>query len=139
MARTTIAFLVAPLAAPVLMVPYLYFAGATPELFVFAIQISFVFSYGGSFTIGLPAYLFFRSRGSTSYWMALLVGFLAGATTWLIFSIVFALLLGNGMRGVELALTDLSTLRGAIWPGGLAGACVGLVFWLIARPDRHNQ
>jgi hypothetical protein len=60
-----------------------------------------------------------------------------GAVMWLIFSISFVLALEEGTSGIRLALTDTSMLKGMAWPGGVLGAVVGVVFWVIARPDRQ--
>jgi hypothetical protein len=84
---------------------------------------------------GLPLYRLLRGRAWTSFWIAPLPGFLVGAVMWLGFSMVFGLALGEGTFGIRLALTDPSALKGMIWPGGVLGAGVAIVFWLIARPD----
>ena len=55
---------------------------------------------------------------------------------WLVFSVLFPLSLDQGLSGVQFALTNLHTLKGVIWPGGVLGAIVGALFWVIARPDR---
>jgi hypothetical protein len=58
---------------------------------------------------------------------------------WLVFSALFALMLGEGTLGVHLTLTDANMLKGLIWPGGVLGAVVGAAFWLIARPDHQTR
>jgi hypothetical protein len=63
MTRSVIAFLVAPLAAPVLLIPYIRSMTTTSTLFVFALIISAVIAYAGVFIFGVPAYLLIRTRG----------------------------------------------------------------------------
>jgi hypothetical protein len=139
MNRTAIAFFVAPLAATMLLVPYIHSMKAAPSLFVFALEISLVVAYGGSVIFGIPAYLLLRAHNWTAFWIAPLVGFLIGMVMWLVFSALFALMLGEGTLGVHLTLTDANMLKGLIWPGGVLGAVVGAAFWLIARPDHQTR
>jgi hypothetical protein len=139
MNRSIIAFLVAPLAAPVLLIPYIRSMTTTSTWFVFALIISAIMAYAGVFIFGVPAYFFLRTRSWTALWIAPLVGFLIGAVMWLVFSAIFALVLDEGISGVRLALTDPATLRGVIWPGGIIGAAIGIILWLIARPDRQTS
>jgi hypothetical protein len=68
-----------------------------------------------------------------------LLGFVVGTVMWLVFSAIFALVLDEGISGVRLALTDPSTLRGVIWPGGIIGAIIGVILWLFARPDQQTS
>ena len=56
---------------------------------------------------------------------------------WVAFGVMFVLSLGEGIFGIQLVLTDKNTLKGCVF-GGVAGACVGILFWLIARPDRQS-
>jgi hypothetical protein len=71
--------------------------------------------------------------------MALSAGFVIGATTWLAFMAFFALMLGEGLQGIALALGDAPKhLAFLLLPAGL-GALVGATIWLIARPDRQVE
>jgi hypothetical protein len=56
---------------------------------------------------------------------------------WVAFSVMFVLSFGEGMFGIQLVFTDKNTLKGCVF-GGVAGACVGILFWLIARPDSQS-
>jgi hypothetical protein len=58
---------------------------------------------------------------------------------WLVFAAIFALLLHEGLAGVQFALANRRMLSGAIWPGGILGAAVGVMLWLIARPDINRR
>lgn len=95
-------------------------------------------AYGGMLILGIPVYLFLRSHHRTAFWIAPIVGLVIGAITWLVFSVLFALSLGEGISGMRLALTDPNISKGIAWPGGVLGAVVGALFWLIARPDRQR-
>jgi hypothetical protein len=139
MSRPIIAFLVAPLAAPVLLIPYIRSMTTTSTWLVFALIISTVMAYAGVFIFGLPAYFFLRTRSWTALWVAPLFGFAIGAVMWVVFSAIFALVLDEGISGVRLALTDPATLRGVMWPGGVIGAVIGIILWLIARPDQQTS
>jgi hypothetical protein len=126
-----IALLIAPLAVPLLLIPYV----SSMDL---ALEIGVVIAYGGSITFGLPVYWFLRRHNWTMFWIAPGLGFILGAPMWLAFGVMFALALGEGMAGVQLALTDANMLKGMFWPGGILGAVAGTLFWLIARPDRRS-
>jgi len=57
---------------------------------------------------------------------------------WLVLSVLFVLSLGQGLVGVELALTDnMRSLSGILW-GGVLGTVVGTLFWLIADPTNKH-
>jgi hypothetical protein len=137
MIRLILAFALAPLAVPVLLVSFIPMS-PSPAAFVFALELSVVISYLGILVLGLPIYLYLRAYRWWSFWIAPIVGFVAGGVMWVAFSVMFVLSLGEGMFGVQLALTDKNMLKGCIWPGGVAGACVGILFWLIARPDSQS-
>jgi hypothetical protein len=64
------------------------------------------------------------------------VGFAAGALMWLTFAALLPFLLDQGISGLMWAFADKKVLMGALWPGGVLGAVVGTIFWVIARPDR---
>lgn len=137
MQRHTVAFFVAPLAAPLLMLPWLLSGHLALGWILTAMVIVALVSYAGTVVVGMPAYSFLRARGLTAAWIAGIVGFAIGSLMWLVFSILFPLSLGQGLTGVRLGLTDLHSLRGVLWPGGMLGTIVGALFWVIARPDRE--
>ena len=102
---------------------------------------------GGHFIIGElrrrsrfgDAYVFLlRARDLTAVWIAGMAGFAIGSLMWLTFSGLLPLLLDQGVEGVWFALTNMRSLKGILWPGGVLGAIAGLLFWLIARPDRQS-
>jgi len=139
MGRPALAFLIAPVWVPLVVAPY-----AALELFPYAAQahwvvistiISAVFAYSGTLVVGVPAYLFLRSRDAVSIWVSLAVGFLIGALVGVLFLLCFALLMGQpiGQAVVGLANDLVPKLRLAAMTGGL-GALVGVTAWFIGRP-----
>jgi hypothetical protein len=119
-----LAFLLAPLALPLICVAY-GFAWAfppdapLPELIKGAglgAAILAVGAYAGLFVLGAPIYFVLRACKHTAFWIAPVAGFIAGA---MMFAPFF------GAMGIVL--------------GGPPGALVATVFWLIARPDRQAQ
>ena len=138
MPRHKLAFLVAPLAVPLLVLLWLMLGNLAMPWLLIAVIIAAATSYAGTFLLGKPAYAFLNAHGQTAAWIAVVTGFVIGATMWLVFSILFPLSLGQGVDGVLFALTDPHSLRGVIYPGGLLGMIVGGLFWVIARPDRPS-
>jgi hypothetical protein len=137
--RVAIAFLITPLAVPLLMLPWLFSGHMASPLIVIVMFITTLVSYAGTLVLGIPAYLLLIARGMTAAWIAAAVGFVIGGLMWLVFSVLLVLSLGQGLAGVRFALTDLHSLRGILWPGGSLGAIVGALFWLIARPDKQHS
>jgi hypothetical protein len=134
MPRTLIAFLVAPLVIAAIVVPY--FAVATTSQWVGAIAlITLIFSYLGTLVFGIPVYLLFRSQGWVSIWATVATAIIGGWLLWWIFLMLFAASFGyDGKSASELVRKTFSDTM--FFPSGVAGAAYGLVFWLIARPDR---
>jgi hypothetical protein len=132
--RTAIAFLVAPLAVPLLAALYL-----RTSLDDFGTGLALVFSaavaYAGSFVLGLPIYRFLCARKLTAFWIAPVVGFIAGAAMMYATHALIALMLG-GMSSVVSEIGDPRAFSDAVRLGGASGAAVGMILWLIARPDR---
>jgi hypothetical protein len=75
--------------------------------------------YLGTLLFGLPLYLLLRAYGQTEFWLAPVVGFLAGLAM---------MYLVRSWLGIPL----LSV-------AGPSGAAVGALLWLIARPDRQRE
>jgi hypothetical protein len=144
MSRSAIAFLVAPLWVPLLVTPYCY-------LFVFPYAeqrhwvvigavVSAIFSYGGTLSIGIPTFSVLRAYKMTTIWMAIAVGFVIGAASWIAFLALFMIFLHAGSvrglgAGIHEALADPKRLMLVLWLGAM-GSVVGSTLWLIARPDR---
>jgi hypothetical protein len=132
MLRPVIAFLVAPMAVPLLLAAYYFVPGAARispwDVFTAAI------AYAGAFLVGLPTYLFLRDKKWTAFWIAPIAGFMVAIVTWYGFIAVSPLLFGL-FRFVP-RMSELAALLYALWPIGPVGAITGALLWLIARPDR---
>jgi hypothetical protein len=136
------AFLIAPLLVPGLMMPFLLPAlPRAPWIAGLALMSASIASYAGALLVGAPAYMALRSRGWTAFWIAPVVGFVVGEIVGIISIRTVAVLTVSG------APSDLSSLiavatRITRFPSpselglGIYGMLVGVVLWLIARPDR---
>ncbi|MBX9775487.1 MAG: hypothetical protein K2Y71_13960 [Xanthobacteraceae bacterium] len=115
--RVWMAFRISPWAVPVIVSATLAFGGAPASLIAAIALYSLMISYFGILLFGLPLYLLLRAYKLIHFWVAPVVGFVAGlammylASSWLV-----------GLPWLPIA--------------GPAGAAVGLLLWLIARPDR---
>lgn len=138
MKRHIVGFFVAPLAAPLLLLPWLWSGQLASGWILTAVVISSLVSYAGALVLGMPTYFLLRARDLTADWIAGMAGFAIGSLMWLTFSGLLPLLLDQGVEGVWFALTNMRSLKGVLWPGGVLGAIAGLLFWLIARPDRQS-
>jgi hypothetical protein len=110
--RDWMAFGIAPLAVPLLV-------GMSVGFDAMIAIFSLMFSYFVTLLFGLPLYAFLRAYGYTNFWLAPGAGLVAGiATTHLAH-------LWLGLPAMPIA--------------GVAGAAVGALLWLIARPDRPRR
>lgn len=132
--RTPIAFLVAPLAVPLLIgIQTAYHtlandAALHTELFLILLGTVALVAYGGVIIFGIPAYLLLRARKLTAFWLAPAIGFIVGA---MVHAASFAFIVPS--------MPPANMLLGAVKFGGPLGAVVGAILWLIARPDRQTQ
>jgi hypothetical protein len=135
--RRTLALLLAPAAAPIVVAPYAWQLTSTIQWFTFAIIVATGLAYAG-----LPLYWALlslrKAQWSKSLWVSGVTGFIIGAAMWLMFIVLFALVLDQGFKGVLFGLTDQGALKGAIWPGGISGSAAGIAHWLIDRPDQAD-
>jgi hypothetical protein len=130
--RVAIAFLVAPLACPLIFYLYAVTAVSLPSddpslyknLLMFLVGGSTLGVYFYVIVLGIPIYLSMRHYNLTSFWLAPLVGYIAGA--------VSILLIGMPRPFSNPELTAM-----AFKACGPIGAVVCTIFWLIARPDRR--
>jgi hypothetical protein len=138
MDRSTLAFLVAGLTVPVLVAAW-FSSGAAPKFsdYVLIFGVCTIISFAGILFLGVPAYSFLRARNWTAFWIAPLVGFIVATVAWYVFNLLFGLTLTSGNLSIVLPrLFDRFPLDGVLWPAGPIGAFVGILVWLIARPDR---
>jgi len=140
MDRPILAFLVAGLTVPVLVAAW-FSSGGAPKFsdYVLIFGISTIISFGGILFLGVPAYSFLRVRNWTAFWIAPLVGFIVATVAWYVFNLLFGLAFSRGQWSYVLSrLIDPFPLDGVLWPVGPIGAFVGILVWLIARPDRST-
>ena len=130
MSRHDIAFLVAPAAVPLLLLALAAQSGGPRDANLFAVAVAAAVSYGGTVVLGAPAYLFLRARGLRAVWVAPATGFAVGALMCLAF---FVLVFGPAE--VRRDITQPGIPIFVLSAGGL-GVIVGVLFWIIARPDR---
>lgn len=136
MARHKFAFLAAPLAVPLFFLVWLLPGDFPARWQLTMVIIAAIFAYGGTLLFGVPAYFFLKAQNLTAIWVAMVAGFGIGALTWLVFMVLFPLSLDEGWSGVALGFSSLHTAKDIAWPGGVLGMVVGILFWVIARPDR---
>ena len=117
--RDWMAFGIAPLAVPLIMIVNVGFDGASQSEISLIAFYSLMLSYLGTLLFGLPPYLLLRAYKQTEFWLAPVVGFVAGLAM---------MYLARSWLGVPLLLV-----------AGPAGAAVGALLWLIARPDRPRR
>jgi hypothetical protein len=130
--RSVLAFLIAPLVVPApYVISAIYYSLVDPwpgpSFLMFLAGITALITYGGVISLGIPAYLLLRSLGLTAFWIAPVTGFIVGAITdWVAIVYFLPSALANRLLR-EMAFA------------GVYGAVVGVILWLIARPDRQTQ
>ena len=131
-----LAYVVGPLVVSALLIPYLQATAATSFWFLFSMVVTTLVSCCGAVIFGILRAVLLRQPKPLAVWTFALLGLCSGALTWILFVVVFALMLGQGLNGISFGLTNAGTLKGILSPGGVMGSIGGTVFWLIARPDR---
>ncbi len=133
--RGLIAFAVAPLAGPLVVSIKFAFAGVPDRVILIFAWVSLVLGYLGVVLFGRPIYLLLRLVGLTMFWLAPLVGFAIGVGMMCLFLIGLPLSLGQTLAAAWASFD----FKDAIEFGGVPGAAVGALLWLIARPDRRQH
>jgi len=139
--RTIVGFLVASISpgllAVILAAPFRagtnFFGSKELAEAAWIIKLSAALGYPVAIVLGVPLYVFFRSRG----WNGLLIYIAAGAVLGLIIYTIYVLLpeySSNGLSGLAEKLSNTALVY--IPLGMICGAVAALTFWLIARPDR---
>ncbi len=134
-----LAFVVGPLWVPLIVTAVfaLYIPHPGHSIFVaFSAIIAALVSYVGTFVIGVPAYLLLRSKGLTSIWIALGLGFVVGVTMSFVVGGLLPLFLGEGVHGLQMVVTSVRQTVGFLMIPGALGVLVGATIWLMARSDR---
>jgi hypothetical protein len=136
-----LACIIAPLWVPLPVTVFAYlviFPHPQQHFWVAATGVlSVIFSYGGTFLLGLPVFAVLRARQITAFWLAPVLGFSMGAKRWAVFLCLFALSLNERISDAVNVFRQnpVPNLMFFVWPA-CSGALVGTTFWLIARPDR---
>jgi len=141
MIRAFVALLLAPLWVPVATAVFAAYTFPHPEQqrwIYITVIIGTIFGYGGTLTLGVPAFLLLHGHKNTAFWIAPVFGFAAGALTGWVFLVLFALSLGNSFAFVLHETANSSNWVRGILPAGALGSIVGATLWLIARPDRQR-
>ena len=142
--RAFSAFLVAPLAVPVLMV-FMVLMAVRPSAedmhvaITSTVVVYLPFGYVGTLLVGLPVYRFLYTRNLTAFWIAPVAGAVGGAAGIIVLYALTMLILGLDFSfGLKLLFGEASiaTVARLCQAGGINGAVVGTLLWLIARPDR---
>ena len=125
--RFIIAFLIAPLAIPMIEFPpwkLLPFE----IIFLIVFPITFI-AYVGTFLFGIPAYFFLRCRKWRAFWFAPVAGFIVAVLVW---SLVRIFAIWSGGSDLLDIHRPLDWLRFALWPYGTLGAVVASLLWVMA-------
>jgi hypothetical protein len=158
-ARTSAAFVFAPLVVPALWVAYMAFEMygnnspyPPPLLLLYSATavISAIVAYSGTVVFGVPIYLWLRIKRRTGFALAPLAGFGAGVVAMLLLLVwteatthitMLVPAPGRPPGSTELVQSSWSWAGAleALVEGGLSGAVVAVVLWLIDRPDRRGQ
>jgi hypothetical protein len=137
--RTFLAFLLAPLAVPLIMV-LVVLVEVRPEPEDLAVGLASTalfysaFGYVGVLLVGVPMYRFLWARNWTAFRVAPVAGFAAGAFFGMfVFLVLWSIGLAQGGLANILATAAIGLFC------GLCGVLVGVLLWLIARPDRQTR
>jgi hypothetical protein len=126
--RAFLGFIVAPV-IPALVPAWFSYLNQTyhpASIFIFFCLLF----YAGELVIGLPAHKLLKRFGRRGFLTYVLLGFCAAAVPFLGWSLY---------RSVVALHYSLGELFFVTWYPGCLGALVGLVFWLVARPDRSDR
>jgi len=136
MLRPVIAFLISPMAVPLLLAAYFFVPGArrTGLDDLMNVVIALV-AYAGAFLVGLPTYLYMREKKWTAFWIAPIAGFMVAVVSWYVFIGLSPLLFGLFLYLLP-RISQPEALLMALYPIGPIGAITAILLWLIARPDR---
>lgn len=136
--RTLLAFLIAPLAAPLLFGGILFALEPLSSDWAIVAQITLLTAYLGMLLLGAPIAWWMRRRGVDRLGAACGWGCAIGCLSTLGGGLVVAFGLKASLRSSVPVGVDLSWLP-FIGFGGLIGTAVGAVFWFIARPDMSRD
>ena len=139
--KRIVALCIAPLVVPLLQLPWLLSGRLSHLWLAIALVLAAITGYIGTLAFATLAYRLLVVPGPSGALISAVTGFVGGALMWPVFLVFFVLSLGQGLVGVAAAVNDPASVMGMLWPGGISGLCVGLIFWSIVspRPSRHSQ
>jgi hypothetical protein len=137
--RTVLAFCIAPLGYPGALSALSAFRGFPSDTLASIALFFLPVSYVGTLLVGVPAYRFLCTHGLTAFWVAPVAGSVVGAalSVAVYLGVIFSLGLNFSLGGEGIG--SLRTVLGFAETGGLGGATVGILLWLIGRPDRQRR
>jgi len=139
MYREIIAFVVAALAVPILVAIDSYPGTSKDSGYALFLSVVTVVAFIAVPILGVPAYRFLKAKRWTAFWIAPLTGFIVATVVWYVVMFLFGLTIVPNKSYVWSRLINVDSLRAALWPVGPIGAAVGVILWLIARPDRTSD
>jgi hypothetical protein len=134
MLRFAIAFLIAPLAIPIIEfppwnpLPMGYGLLMVPPITIIA--------YAGTFLFGIPAYFLLRDRKWAAFGFAPVAGFIVAALVWWLVGIFVIWRGGNDLLDVH---RHVDWLRSALWPYGPLGALVATLLWVMTKFESSRE
>ena len=128
--RLFLAAILAPLSIPTVLIVLIIFGGPAFQGIwgVFAIGISIVFSYVGTWVLGIPIFYWLQRRGWLSTSTLVLCGSLIGAVVWFLFL---------QLLGWMLESSGSYSLDNVMW-GAALGAFVAAIFGLIGKIEMYR-
>lgn len=126
LSRALAAFLIAPLVPPILM-----FLLSNSRDGAWVAKFALLFSLGMTLIVGMPLHVLFRRLGWATVWGYVLIGACGGlVASVLIFASTIMNALATDEPGPWTSFAFVSVMV------GMLGCLSGVVFWLVARPDR---
>lgn len=140
MNRILLAFLLAPLWAPLMAAFYGIIVLEQHGLQMLQmVGIAAVIAYAGMVLLVFPTVLVLRAFQLTGPWTAIIAGFVIGMILWLIFDAAYQRFLlecslESTLLGLERLLSEPALALGSC-VHGIVGVIAGFTFWLIAKPS----
>lgn len=135
--RTTLAFMIAPIAPVVILIAFSvasWDGNGLDRLVSETLWMGGAFAiigYATALVLGFPLYVFLLSHSRNALWLYITAGAALACTAYIILNMPLTVE-GNGF---QLSKGFLSTLSSQLPLGILYGALSAATFWLIARPD----
>jgi hypothetical protein len=137
--RVVLAFCIAPLGYPATIVASSAFSGWSPSELASIAWVYLLVGYSGTILVGAPLYRFLCARSLTAFWVAPLAGIVVGAVLSALVYWLVLFSLGINLPSSGEGIASIRLMTGIIGGSALSGAAVGILLWLIARPDQQMQ